>query len=937
MLVLNEPEKLELLKTELKKSKVIEAPFQQTKSCIRHCDENKYEKYFYKYLNFNKSQSKNNLNQANYSFYSINEENFCLYRFDEEKIFFSLIPQDPDKIKGFELMKNYSNLYCSHIFLNEYIVINFEQYLLILRDETIIAFIIEEKFKSKQIMLLKQSFEYSLIGFYDNQMNLIFAELNMSLLNEAYKLKSIKDPDKEYLISQEKMDIVDEIKEDNNLKIKFSYYVENLNSTNLITILNEYDNGSNYCMDSVFIKSRESTTFNPGRVLAICGERGKSKVIQFENAFQEVRLANFHYNQIREAILVDSFKSEKILFLNTLNDSKPFYFELKNGQINFYDLNVKSFLLFEHNQVKSEIEIQKTLDAFYLLDNKTIIQITNTNFFAFTLQDKDNINIKNNEKELFLLEKVSFRENKMKPTHLFSSLQEFFFNLFIEDNDIMIISAKHLYSPNHNCFFVILIFSNFKISILKLNFNTTTNIDNIFFQEESTMDYLTTVSAFDIMISNDKLLILTGTYDSKLEILSFEICSKKFYKKSEYFLEAENSDIVPESIKITNNNSLVFISTRIGKFVIFSLDTTNISLNFLGSFNPKNDEIEPIIISDCVNKEGNNYELTLYSNNNSYILELHFSEDGKNMNSRLNKLLVENKISDLNMSEKVYKEKGEKLIMSNTINFFLNIKMFKNNKQDFSTISIFQNHNLICFSHFQKVIENSLLINNLKYFENNVLAKKILPLNESNICVLYNKTEDQILKWGFLILNIIDLKERIYEIEMQRDLKINVMKTIDVEFDNLEYSEKENKFKYLLIGGEIIETSQSKKGIFYIYKIEVLKNDYVHIDYLKKYTIGHPINDFCQLNNNIIFTCNNNIYSTLIEIDNLNRNIEIIPKSVRPHMNKLISSEAIKNSNYLIVGDVTESFNLLEYDTKLFNFDVAGAELSLKCLYKGYF
>jgi len=926
LFVLNFADKLNFVDPEVKKSKVLEAPFVQTISSIRHCEGNKFEKYFYKYINFKDSNFSTHLNQDNYAFYSINEENFSLYKSQQEVIMHSLLPNKLENSKELILMDNYSNLYCSHIYLDNYLLINYEREFVILREEVVLIRLSNEKINSQNIVVFSKSLEFSILGFYDNQMNIVFAKINLSLLNRAYDIIN-KSSSKIKLKTEEKMDIVDEKNFIDLNEIIIIEGIEFLKEKIPLEFLNQFDNGSNYCcMDSVMLNSKNSSGFDSTKVFALCGERGKSKLILYEKALKEIRLSNFTYNQIRQAILVENKSdNDKVFFVNTFHDSIAFYFGVKNGQIDFYELNLKEFSL-----NNSSGEIEKTLNAFYLNDNKTILHFTNQRINAFSIVKDD----KSNSKKLALIETISLKGNNKAQLKILIGLNEYITRISTEDSDANILSIKHINSSFHNdCIFIVIILSNFKISILRSDLNDST----IMILEENTIDYYTTVSAFDIALSNKTLLIITGTYDNKLEILNYDSSSKEFYKKNECLLEAENSNIVPESIKIANDNQIVFVSTRIGKFAIFSLDEINSSLNFLASFNPKSDEIEPLTISDCQIKGKNNYELTLYSNNNSYLLELKFSDDGKNMTSKLNKYLVESKIYEDSVNDN--KIICENYGIKNIINFFLNINLTNKENQENTQISIYQNNNLVCFSHFQRVIENSLLINNLKLYEKKALAKKMIALNDSNLCILYNENHMQSIKWKLHIININDLIEKIIEIETQNELKLNVMKTFEIEFNNVDYSDEENKIKFLILGGEFtqIESNSShiKKGIFYIYKITYNKNNYSNLQYIKKYCIADPIYDLCQLNNNIILTCNNYIYSTFIEVDNINRKIEIIPKNKQPHMNKLISCESVCNSNNIIVGDASESFNLMEFDSKSFRFEVSAAELSLKTLYKG--
>lgn len=928
LFVLNELDKVNSMNAEVKKSKVLEAPFVQTKSSIRHCDENKFEKYFYKFINLKESKFSNQLNQANYCFYSINEENVCLYKSEEEIILHSLLPDKVGNSKELVLMENYSNLYCSHLFVDDYLLVNYEKEFVIIKEKIVLAKLANENFYSRNIILLKDCSNNKLIGFYDNQMNIIFVKINTDVLNKAYESYNTNDNNIN-LKPDDLMDIESENCIFNKNQVNFIEGVEFLKDKSILEILNQFDNGSNYCMDSVMLNDKDLNGFQSTKVFAVCGERGKSKIIQYEKALKEIRLTNFAYNQIRQIFLAENKnKDVRILFVNTFSETTSFYLGFENGQINFYDLNLKDYPLINGSE-----EIEKTLDAFFLNDDKTIIHFTNQriNAFSLILDNKTNI------KKLELIETTMLKANKNidKNLNIFKNFQEFLMKISIEDSDATIISMKHLSSFYHNdSIFIVLLMSNFKISVFRSDiYNSIISI-----VEENTIDYFTTVSSFDITISKNYLSIITGTYDSKLEIINYDCTEKDLIKKNECLLEAENSNIVPESIKISEDNKLVYVSTRIGKFAIFSFDELNSNLHFLGSFNPKSDEIEPLIISDCQIKENDNYTLTLFSNNNSYLLELNFSNDMKNMNSKLSKYLVETKSNEESIRENIISH--ENYGLKNCINFFLNINLFNLEINENKTqISIYQNNNLICVSHFQKVNENSLLINNVKLYEKNVLAKRIIALNNTNLCILYNENTEQSINWKLNIININNLNEKTIEIETQNELKINVMKTFEIEFNNMEYSDEENRIKYLTLGGEFTQTESNNtqiiKGVFYIYKISMTKNNYCNLEYIKKYCIADPIYDLCQINNNIFLTCNNNIYSTSIEIDDLNRKIEIVPKNKQPHMNKLVSCESVNNSNYILVGDVSESFNLMEFDPKSCRFEVAAAELSLKTLFKG--
>lgn len=966
MFILKDLDKIKLNSTEFKNTNIITVEINQLKFSIKHCNENKFEKYFYKYIDL---PNRKDLNQDCYTFYSINEENLCLFDDEKEKILFALFPIKAGNQNNYE--PDSSNIYNSHLYAKDFLIINFEKQLLIIKDKTILCEFSDERLIGKNILLLNKSNEVNILAFYDNQMNIVFAEINYYNLYQAAGLLS-KNNKIENTSNIIDMDIDSHNSPSHSLDIKI---LNNLSLTNefftknpAISVVNVLENGTNFCMDSAMLKPKDTHQLNQSshnnlfnknnngginrpKIYSVCGERGKSKLITYEKALVETRLSVFNYNHVRDVILAENFdKSEKILFINTFMDTKSFFFGVTNGQIKFYQLAKEA-----ENIYLSANEI--TLDAFFLLENKKILQITNKSIYLWLLKDREllinndkvdnnsNINLDildsqflNNNKQLLLLENIPvqggiYNTQEDSSIGFLTNIKFSLKKIYTEDSDTNIISIKHYFSKENNCIYIILIFSTFKISIFKYDGHKQQDSNSTsMLSEEITFDYYTTISCFDLTIIQNSLILVLGTYDNKLEILNYDIHNKTFFDKSEFLLELENSVIVPESIKICENKNFVFISTRIGKFLIFALDSSTVNLNFLGSFIPKNDEIEPLIITDCSIKENFLYEITLKSTNNCYLLELKFSADGKNLEPSINKYLVEKRLLENKSSETSLYE-YENSGIKNTINFFLNL--YYNDGNSSTVISVYQNNNLICFSHFDKIMENSYIANKVKLYEKKNFAKKILALNDSNVVVLYNQIDRDSLRWGLHVLNIKDLKEKFYKIEKLNELKINVMKTFLINYSNVDFSDEENLFEFLILGGEYSDNNNQKKGIFFIYRIDLNINNYISLEYVKKFGLADLILDVCQLNDYLIFACENKICCAKIDIDDINRKFDIVARNQQNHMNKTISCESVPQSNYIIAGDVSESFNLMELDKKAIKFDLIACDMSLRSLYKG--
>jgi len=247
------------------------------------------------------------------------------------------------------------------------------------------------------------------------------------------------------------------------------------------------------------------------------------------------------------------------------------------------------------------------------------------------------------------------------------------------------------------------------------------------------------------------------------------------------------------------------------------------------------------------------------------------------------------------------------------------------------------------------------LPNRLKKFSPKIFSKKIAEIDENNLSILYNEDDNL---WGVYIFNKKNFFEKKIFLRNLKNLKINVFKTFLVNFNNLNNTEKENLGKYLLIAGEFFcEKSQIKKGIFFIFQILFLRennsneneNVEISLKLIDEKQIGNPIFDFCQMRNFFIFTCENLICSCEILLDNENREIEILPKYQQSFLNKLVSCCAIndndnnfvendfnsKKNKQILVGDVSESFHLMEMDAKNLRFNEIASDLNLRGLYKG--
>jgi hypothetical protein len=925
------------------------------------------------------------------------------------------------------------------------------------------------------------NFSNNLSKFNNNNNSNNYSNYNNSAMHNLIKIYEEKNPFMETLNTME----------NSSNYIMDSLVIRNYNN-------NDNDNDKdNQNHNNIYPKNNNNSDIDNcnTQIYSLVGEGGNSELILYEKALKEIRLAEFDYIKVSNSILItdENNYNNKILFLNTFNKTKIFYLNFSEKNISLDELKFEE----KFYEEEKEKEKEKTLEAFFLSEGNCFVQITNiqiriieivsvslSNSSSFLNENRNengikklkiieslNLNYKPYElKELkylkdfqSLLEKINLNQN------LYNNNNENENENINYDNDnrnnLTITNLKSILYPkdhknpkenidkntNNNYRYLIIYFSNFKLSILKINLNinintqtnTNSNTNNSLddnnsnlITEEFLFDYYTSISTFDVSImdmvidcdinmeidnNNDNnkdndndndndmdmdididndmemeivnnnnnnlkekykqnLFIINGTYDNKLEILFFNTkarSKKNQIKKSEFFLKGNNSDIIPESIFILSNE-FIFISTRIGQLAIFKLDKISLELDFIASFRPDKNEIETLSITNCKQISSNIIEINLFSNKNLILLELEFSEDKKNLRKNSIKYLCENyNINNNNINNNnnynynINTRDNLNQNIKNEINFFVEFPL-KNNinnnnlNDNFATkISLYQNNNKIFISHFQKIPENSLLPNRLKKFSSNIFPKKILDLDMNNISILYNQENDDDenkenikgLTWGILILNLKNFYEKKINLRMINNLKINVFKTFMVNFNNINYSSKENLGKYLLLAGEYFcEKTKIKKGIFFIFKISFNEknknNDIINLRLIDEKLIGNPIFDFCHMKNFLIFTCENFICSCEIIIDSEKRCIEIVPKYQQSFLNKLIScsSVVVKNNdsnsydNYndkdyndkqIVVGDISESFHLMEMDSKFMRFNPMASDLNLRGLYKG--
>lgn len=849
-------------------------------------------------------------------------------------------------------------------------VINFEKELIIIKDNLIISRISDFIGKGKNLILLKEDEKKNefIIGFWDNKFNLLFANFKLNLLQQIYekKIKQMEenaqenkmDLDLNFIENKNAMEIDNENDNDNNDNINMNLIKTFEEKNSFIQIFNYIENGSSYLMDSLVMKSKENydkenfeknsnsngnnnNDSDNSQIYSLIGERGNSQLILYEKALKEIKLAQFEYMKISNSILItnnindneNDINNNNILFLNNFNNTKIFNLNFSERKISLDELT------FEENQIpieekekENEKQKEKTLDAFFLSENNFFVQITNLQIRI--------LQIKSNNK-LEIIESLNFQNQKNSVNNNKKHLQNFekiLSKLKTEENNLPLIitNLKSIYSQLENCRYLIIFFSNFKISVIKINLEIFSSEENSnLVTKDFLFDYYTSISIFDVSLLDENLLIINGTYDNKLEILLFET-KKNLLKKSEFFLKGNISDIIPESIYILNNE-FIFISTRIGNLAIFKLDSNSLELDFMASFRPDKNELEALTISNCKQISENFIEVNLFSNKNILFLELEFSEDKKNLRKNSVKYLVDNLE---NLSARKFAEKNE-------INF-LN-EFYLNEKGENPTkISLYQNNSSINISHFQKISENSLLPNKLKKFSEKIFAKKIVDLNAENICVLFNEKENDLENfWGIFIFNVKNFSEKKIKLRNINNLNIHVFKIFSVNFSNVNFSEKENFGKFLLIAGDFFdEKLEKKKGILFIFKILWNENLEISLSLLDEKIIDFPILDFCQIKNFAIFTCENYICSTEILLDNENLEIEIVPKYSQRYLNKLVSISSYVNgfsqnsdaeSKQIVVGDISESFHLMEMDSIKIRFTEVASDLNLRSLYKGKF
>jgi hypothetical protein len=358
------------------------------------------------------------------------------------------------------------------------------------------------------------------------------------------------------------------------------------------------------------------------------------------------------------------------------------------------------------------------------------------------------------------------------------------------------------------------------------------------------------ICCFDFFLTNSKLILVLCTFTGKVETYIYDFTDQQFTFASNVILENnDDNQISPESINILLNKD-IFVSTKEGYFCYFELND-DMTIKFIGPMKVSDDK-EVLTISNSFIDSGNKI-IQLYNSKNVYQLE--FAQG----------------LSD-NLHIKKFKYIIKSSIAENRINFFKDIRLSNN-----TVLSIYQNHNTINLSTFTKPIDGNMVTDEIKLFNYNQLARRMLKYNDDLVVILVEKYDGNSLTNNMLMLyNLKTGQENVAILEEDR-VKVNSLKFLDYKFS---FANEENVIKYIMVSCE-----NNKKGMLYVYKA-----DEKELTLFNKLSFELPINDSCQLVGGVVLAMENMLGVLKIEIDDIkNFKLKFTESGAQKHFNRVFN------------------------------------------------
>lgn len=477
----------------------------------------------------------------------------------------------------------------------------------------------------------------------------------------------------------------------------------------------------------------------------------------------------------------------------------------------------------------------------------------------------------------------------------------------IKDQKEKIIILSHFFKHDNNYLYFLFSLTN-ELAIFNINNKEIEFITN--FPENYQ------ISEIGHMLINNMLIFFIGTYDGQLTIMRYNFAHKKlleelyYCKKYNLYHDENKNYLIAENIEILDD--IIFISSRVGEICVFKINKnitleSNISneavLEYKYTFQISNDKT-PLIISQVSKTKNNLYVLQLYSYGKAYCFKTIINEAICQSNKKL--YLMTEKDNYINSFYK----------------FTENIYLYQNKTK--LVFSFFSSHNTI-IPYGTSINNNSIMQEVLYKFPEEEVCKKIILVKDFNKIVC--ASDDGILYLFDINEQKMDRRVPLYHKENYQGLKVHSLKN-----PRFKINDDDPAMNYIMISGEYT-SNEIKKGVLYFYEIK--ENDLVLITHIP--TFPRPIFDSCLTQNFIVVGMENYLAIIPYEIDGY----KIIAKQnakQQQYLNKIISISPIANneklSNVVIIGDITESFQLLNFEGISGTYEIIAADIGLRQLAK---
>lgn len=637
-------------------------------------------------------------------------------------------------------------------------------------------------------------------------------------------------------------------------------------------LLGDNVNQSIFAFDSAVIENADHNS-----VYAVCGSKGESRLIKYEDAYSETKLKEMRMLNVNNLFIISCSDC------NSINPSI-----IKLCVFSYID-KASLFIMRKDFSIELIKDYDDIIVDMYSIPNSDARHAIVLRHYVIILQFDYSLDLSVNPLS--------------KPNIIKSET-----SIPLTSKQAIILSSFYSH-PISKVFYLICYVASNEIVISSIDSSSYSRIKELIrlnLGQAVTVSSMSSLQLNQTNDSNSSLSLLIGTYQSYLQLIHYDI-DKNLYlilKENKYDIvpDAYSEKIVPESIKTVGE--YIFFSTRTGEFCALRYDISSKKMERLLSHKFTSSSL--CLHISHIEKSANGFSLDLFNELSAFNFSIEIQPTFK---VHKKKYIV-----------KSNNDKGEKS-ENNSIVFF--------NKMTIGNIGIhlYKNGSEFSIGYFSNPNGNSnLIINDIMHFNHNETSKRLLAIANEVLVILTDTNR--------LYLYSQIVYKCIREIEIDSEFKgvIHSMKEAKVNIPN----ERNKVLRYVCLCGEYIGNSTKlKQGVLFVYEYNCVKRDLILVAKIPKFP--KPIYDVCCTKNYFITGMEGYLCLLPYELDAKTNGI-IIKKEAKQHqyMNRIVSLYSIDNtnSNSVIVGDYKESFQLIDFEMIQSKFDVCAAEMSNRSLAK---